>query len=295
MLRARVAWRVAAAVVAIAGGAAVSQLIAWSMACPLPTAPALLTAMLAYLTAHLLRAARVFLLLNNGTLRFSDVLVTHCHSAGISALIPFKLGEGYRVGVLASLCRDPLRAVVAVWIERIWDVVLLCTLAISFQVAGVSDGLNRLLWPAAGFLLASTLVFLVLPENLGLLKRYLVLRHNRPWVVTALACLSQIHRILQTAATIWRHRRVTIAWLSCAIWLLELLAVVSVAPLAQSAHLLLGGAADATPWAMPADAAAVSHRTVTTEVMVLLAAAAAPFLAVAAWRRSRSSLPRSPS
>ena len=249
---------------------------------------ALVLAALIYLVAHGLRALRLFLLLNDGRLRLSSVLVAHLHASGVSALIPFKLGEFYRVGVLTSVCGDPLRAVVAVWIERIYDLLLMVLVFSGCAIAAGAwpGGLRTFLVVTGGFLLASSLIFLVLPENLSLLKRYLVLRHNRPWVPRVLAAIDQLHIMLRTAAAVGRYRRATIIWLGAAIWTLEV-AVITITATSMDAEsiaaLLHGVAVEPRVWNAPVPAAA-ALRLATVDVLVAGALLLAPNLAVAAAR-----------
>jgi len=286
-------WRRSMAVAVTIGGVTALLYLIWRWGCMgWPSGdwhnPVLAAA--AYLAAHLVRAVRLFLLLNDGRLRFGMVLVGHFHAAGVSALIPFKLGEGYRIGVLGGICGDPVRAIMAVWIERLYDMVMITVLFASCALlAGAwPDGLRWFLALAAGFLFASALIFCVLPENLGLLKRYLVLRHNRPWVPRALAAIDRLHRLLQTAAAVGRHRRATIIWLGLLIWSLEATVIAMVGGFIPDAvsSLLRIAAVEGRVWQAPLHEAAVL-RLVSVDVLVAGAFLLAPILAIAVWRSAR--------
>jgi hypothetical protein len=286
--------RLALAGLFLAAAAALAYLL-WRWARPAGvTGPwsALALAAAAYLAAHALRGLRLFLLLNDGRLRLGAVLAAHVHAAGVSRLVPWKLGEAYRVAVLTGVCGDPLRAVAAVWIERLYDLPLvlglfgLCALA-----AGAwPSGLAPLLIVAAVFVLLSSLVFLVLPENLGLVARYLALRHNRPWVLRALDAIARVRRVLRTATAVWRHRQATVLWLGTAIWALEAAAIAAAAggwdPRILAA-LLRGAVVEDRVWEPPAPEAALL-RVATVDLLAAGALALTPALAAGLRSRRRA-------
>ncbi len=289
--RARVSWLLMIFVTLLGTGLGVGYL-GWRLSEFRPEMTgAVVGAGLAYLCAHGLRALRLFLLLNDGQLHLGRVAVAHLHAAGVSGLIPYKLGEVYRVAIIGSACGDPLRAVVAVWIERVYDIaaVIIIFSLISFSNGAMLPGLGIFLSLAIAFLLLSFLFFIVLPENLGLLKRYLVLRHNQPWVVTVLALIDRVHRVLRTGAAVWHHRIATIIWLSMAIWILDVTAILivvgSLDPGAIGVQLHDALVAPSI-WTVPTEAAA-SLRVATVDGLVILACLNAPTLLLTFWRRFR--------
>ncbi len=291
--RLRVGWLLMTLLTLLGTGLGVGYL-AWRLADARPLViGAVVGAGLAYLAAHALRALRLFLLLNDGQLRLGRIAVAHLHAAGVSSLIPFKLGEFYRIAIIGSVCGDPLRAVVAVWIERVYDIaaVIIVFVLISLASGAILPGLVFFLTFAVGFLLLSFLIFLVLPENLGLLKRYLVLRHNQPWVIILLAMIDRGHRVLRTAAAVWHHRIATIIWLGMAIWILDISAIFivigSLDAVAIGIHLHDAVIAPAI-WSAP-EPAATSLRLATVDLLVILACINAPHLLITFWRRFRQS------
>jgi|GEM_PF-3537827 len=291
--RLRVGWLFMGVLTLLGTGLAMGYLV-WRLSDARPLVVGVVVgAGLAYLGAHVLRAIRLFLLLNDGQLRLGRVAVAHLHAAGVSSLIPFKLGELYRIAIIGSACGDPLRAVVAVWIERVYDIaaVILLFSVISFATGAILPGLGLFLALAAAFLLLSFLIFLVLPENLGLLKRYLVLRHNKPWVVRVLAMIDCGHRLLRTASAVWHHRIATIIWLGMAIWILDMTAILIVVGGLDAAAIglqLHGAVVTPAIWTVPEDAA-TPLRLATVDLLVILACLNAPALLLTFWRRFRQS------
>ena len=265
----------------------------------------LLPAASIYLISHCLRALRIFLLLYDGRVRVGESFLAHLHAAGVSALIPFKLGELYRIAVFDRLIHNPIRALMTVWVERIWDAgALLLLLLLLVAVAKLEmEGLGRLAAMTLAFLFASGFLFLVLPENLNMIKRYLIIRQEGERALWALAMVDRFHRVLTTAATLLRYRILTIAWLTIGIWALEcgalLLVLESVgAPVDEAPGLLTSRLTELNPWAIPAGGtAAAAYRAATLDPLVaaaLITLVWATIIRGAAHgiKRRRASIPR---
>jgi hypothetical protein len=251
-----------------------------------PAAAAALAIIPLYLAAHALRALRLFLVLYDGDVRLRDTLVAHVHAAGVSALIPFKLGELYRVLSVQGLGVRLPRAVIAIWIERVFDALLVAgLLAIVAAVAGPAAVAGTAWFPAALalFLFASILLFLVLPENLVMVKRHLICKHNNAAALAILQLLDGLHRVLADASRIWRTRFATILWLSLGIWALEAGCVLIAAAIAGTgaaaggAHILSDVVVRSSPWTLDAAGSAVlaGYRLGSVDLLVIAALALA--------------------
>lgn len=248
--------------------------------------PAAWTALLVapcYLLVHALRALRLFLIFYDGNLRLRDAVFAHVHSAGVSALIPFKLGEIYRVAVLYATTGRLARALIAAWIERVFDTLLVMTLlGLIALIAGPAavSGAQWFLPVACIFLFVSFFLFLVLPENIAMIKRHLITKHHNAVALRALTILDRLHKLLAEAAVIWRSRFATILWLSLFIWLLEVGTVVALVGLlgggaevlATSAPIISDITVRSSPWSTDTVSSVwLAYRLGTVDILTLLA------------------------
>ena len=250
-----------------------------------PVALAALAIAPLYLVAHALRGLRLFLVLYDGKLRLRDALSAHFHAAGVSSLIPYKLGELYRMLMVHGLGVGLTRAVIAIWIERVFDAILVAgLLALLVAVAGPTAlaGVAWFLPLLAVFLFASVLLFLVLPENLVLVKRHLISKHNNATTLTILRLVDRLHRVLADASHIWRTRFVTFLWLSLGIWSLEAGCVLAALTLtggsldlaADGARILNDMTLRSSPWALvggSGDNAMACYRLGTVDLLAITA------------------------
>jgi hypothetical protein len=206
---------------------ALSAYLTWSLlARDVPTQlPRLLLLVLPiHLLAQGLRALRLFLLSYDRRIHAGDLFGVHLVSVAASHLVPFKLGEVIRIGLLGRLLDDPVRALLAIWSERIYDiamVVVLLLLLTGFHGTGPLDH-GAFLILASAFLFVSAFLFLVLPENLSMLKRYLLFRTSDRRSLRLLQLVDGLHGVLHRAGEMWRAHWATVSWLTIAIWGLEL-------------------------------------------------------------------------
>lgn len=176
-----------------------------------------------YLIGHLLRGLRLFLLLYDGRVMVGQVLLAHLHAAAVSRLIPFKLGEAYRIAVVDGVIRSPVRALLTVWAERVFDIAVVASgvIVLTALARSPTEGRDWFLILVALFLALSFVVLLVLPESLVLLNRYLITRHNSPRVVRLLASLARVQANLGMTARVIRARWASALSLTLCLWVIE--------------------------------------------------------------------------
>ena len=185
---------------------------------------AVLAAAMLYGAAHVLRAARLALLaapvLN---MRVRTVLLLHFHTAPVSFIVPFKLGELYRWQQLAWLSRNPGGSLLIVLLDRMLDaLVLLLALAV---VAGFAGRIAPGAVPIAGLLTVATMlglfVVFVAPGCLHALQAYILQNHSAPRARRVLRLVDASRLAVSSAKGRLRGNFLLLMLLSAAIWVIE--------------------------------------------------------------------------
>ena len=128
---------------------------------------AVAAAILAYVTAHILRAMRLYLILGIGRIRFRALLGYHAAVAFATLGIPFKLGETVRALELFRLLGNKVRGVFVVWTDRLLDVAMIVAVTVVLVVSGqLQASLIIVLAAASTFLALSVFVLLLLSPAL---------------------------------------------------------------------------------------------------------------------------------
>lgn len=193
-----------------------------------------------YASSHLLRVARLLVLAGDADLSVRRLAGAHLLSSP-AGFLPFKLGELVRLASVARAGAGAVGAVRTLWIERTFD-------AGVIALAGALAGTPALAtWVAVGWLLATAFALAVLPENVRLVKRWLIRRYTARWLVSVLPWIHRVGAELDRGRGQVRGRLGTLILLTGAIWGAEVGSLVLLAdgPLGSATVALLTALSDA--------------------------------------------------
>ncbi|MEA1937757.1 MAG: lysylphosphatidylglycerol synthase domain-containing protein [Pseudomonadota bacterium] len=182
---------------------------------------------LLYMGAHVMRILRLALILGQKVISLRRLALVHIHTAGVSAAIPFKLGEAYRIFEIGRANRSWGAALISVLIERIFDAAIMLIFILLPLLFGMGMTFDMLLFTGGvfAFLAMSAVLFLIVPENLPRLQMYLIRRYHSPWNLKMLAGLGALDKALSCVWRMLKGKYATIGLLTVAIWTLEMAAL----------------------------------------------------------------------
>lgn len=200
--------------------------------------PAAVGSIALYMAAHVVRALRLGVLIDDDRVGVRSMFIAHTFAAGVSLLIPFKLGELYRVIEIDRVIRNAsepptggwqpaARALLMVWIERVLDLVTLAAalvMAIAMRSSGAPglwSGFSPALLLAGAVVLATLAIFFVLPDNIESVKLYIIRRYNAPWTVGLVRTFSAVYDAIGQTPAVLERRGVTLIFLTLIVWALE--------------------------------------------------------------------------
>lgn len=184
-------------------------------------------AALVYLLSHLFRALRLAMLVGSHQVSLRRLTQVHFFTAGVSLLLPFKLGEVYRVVELRTVIGSTPRALLTVWIERAFDagILLLMIVCARLLTGGDSElGYVPLVVVSAAFLVLTLLGLLVLPENLQALSLFILRRYRSERAVAAMRAIRFMLDYVRHGQQVVAGKYAAVCAISALVWLLELLA-----------------------------------------------------------------------
>lgn len=185
---------------------------------------AVLAAAALYGAAHVIRAARLALLAAPAlNMHVRTVVLLHFHTAPVSFIVPFKLGELYRWQQLGWLSRNPGGSLLIVLLDRMLDaLVLLLALAV---VAGFAGRIAPNAVPIAFLLALATVlglfVVLVAPGCLHALQAYILQNHSAPRARRLLRLVDASRLAVGNARDRLRGNFLLLLFLSAVIWVIE--------------------------------------------------------------------------
>ncbi len=188
---------------------------------------------LLYLGAHLLRILRMLVLLGDSIGSVRAVAFAHAATAPVSALVPFKVGEIARVYAFGRASDGFLHGLRTVWIERTFDAAVIAAAGVAaLATLDQTAGLLPVTIAAFSVLVLTGVAITVLPENVGMVKAWLIRRYSTGWSIRALAFLHDLGMALRESRGLVQGKVATLATLTFALWGMELAALYFLMPVA---------------------------------------------------------------
>jgi len=182
-----------------------------------------------YMLSQAVRAARLIVIVGDPRVSIKRLACAHLIGAAASFILPFKIGDLLRLNEVAHVLKWPAetglwRAFSVMWIERVYDAAMVTVFLglVSLSTAS-ADGATILpiIIALALFVIGTTLVLFILPENLDDLALFIARRYAGGGAIRVLRYISRVHGLISEVRRLLRYKQVTILGLSAAIWGLE--------------------------------------------------------------------------
>jgi len=182
---------------------------------------------LVYLTSHLLRSFRLYVILLDFERSFVRILALYATLTFVNRMFPFKFGEVFRFFEFTHMFNSPRLAVVVIATERFFDAViliwlLLYGLMLDSSIIGDTTVLLIVLSVVAIF---GVLIYRGLPGFARYLRLLAATRSRGTRGLTALRLAAWLEDIWLDVHRLLKGRAVVLALISFAVWTLEIAAM----------------------------------------------------------------------
>jgi Lysylphosphatidylglycerol synthase TM region len=196
----------------------------------------------AYLFSHVLRSVRVGLMIGKQDFSFLSLINAQFYTNGVNLILPFKLGEVYRIIEFNKLFKDSERTFITVLAERTLDFIILFVGLFIFLYLtdyGLID-LHVTVIIGTVFIVSVIIIYYVLPENLRSFNLFLAKRYTNNSVTKILSVSSKLYTVINNIKIILRRKSSTIVLLTVLIWASEIVGLFFIYDfLLQTNHLFL--------------------------------------------------------
>lgn len=183
-------------------------------------------ALIFYLGAHMFRTLRLGMLIGGWQVGLRTIFYIHFLTAAVSAALPLKVGDVYRVVELSAVAGGTVRSILIVWWERVFDIcVILAILIFAFSTTPVSAHAPyyAITGAAVVFILGTAVVFFVAPDNFRRLSLLIIRRHDSPRSIGVLRALNATHQAIKGAPAIVKNKLPSLITLTALIWMFEVI------------------------------------------------------------------------
>lgn len=176
---------------------------------------------------HVIKAARLYLALYGSDITFRACLKIYCRVLPASVVIPFKLGEFFRMYCYGQYIENILKGMVIILLDRFMDTAALLT-AIILVLAFNGGHMTFFAYMLMVFLMYTLLLYFVFPGVLGFWKGCLLRAKASKSNLSVLRILETLNTVYQEIAGVAKGRGIILYFMSLAAWALEIGSLVTV-------------------------------------------------------------------
>lgn len=175
--------------------------------------------LLLFLLIHLMRFARMYFILLEDLIKPNRFLQLYIKTTFVSTLIPFKIGEIFKMYCYSIETNNTMKGVVAVLIEKFFDALVLCIFMIPYAL--MNNSLSPLLIILMIFIILALLLYFSFNGTYQYLNRFLVCRGGGNKSLVLLKILEGAKKTYNETKQTLQGRFILLLFLSLAAWGIE--------------------------------------------------------------------------
>lgn len=170
---------------------------------------------------HFIKAGRLYFALYGSNISIGTYLKIYCKVTPVSVVIPFKLGEFFRMYCYGKVLGDALKGIVIVVLDRFMDTLAL--VSIVFIVWFFNGGnVAAVVYILLLFLVFALFVFYALPGVYTFWKHYILKSRATDGKLLALSMLEAVNRIYEEIKGVSTGRGIILYFMSLLAWIVEI-------------------------------------------------------------------------
>jgi hypothetical protein len=184
----------------------------------------LLALVVIVIVVQLLKATRLYILLVDKNMLYVTNLMLYTKTTAVSVIIPFKIGEIYKILCYGKEIRNYVSGIVIVLLDRLIDtIVLLCIMTVFLLLSDQTIQMVYLFLSIC--VITLVFVYAIFGTLYGYWNDYLIKRGQTKGSITMLDNLRQINNGHQYIMTLLRGKALLLFFMSLLAWSIELLGI----------------------------------------------------------------------
>lgn len=164
---------------------------------------------------------RLYLALYGTGISLQDYLKTYCKVTPVSIMIPFKLGELFRIYCYGIEINNVLKGIVVILLDRFMDTIALITVVFGLCIV-MGGHITSLVYLLVFFLIMLTIIYIVFPGLYKFWKKYLIDGKASAHKIWALECIEKINSIYIEIEGVVKGRGILMYAISLVAWAIEI-------------------------------------------------------------------------
>lgn len=217
---------------------------------------------------HIIKASRLYLVLYGSDITFRSYLKVYCKVTPVSMIIPFKLGEFFRMYCYGSMLNNIIKGIVIVILDRFMDTIALVTMILLIWIFN-GGHITSLVYVLLIFLISIVVMYCAFPGVYKFWKHYMLCAKATKRKLTILKLLGMMEHVYEEVQGVSKGRGIILYVMSLIAWTVEISGVVLKTGIFSNTD-MSGDVADYLSAAMGGNTSVELKLFVFTSVMAML-------------------------
>lgn len=170
---------------------------------------------------HIVKAGRLFLALYGLEIACKDFIKAYCKVTPVSVIIPFKLGEFFRMYCYGTLIGNVFKGIVIILLDRFMDTMALVTVIILVWMIN-GGSMASFVYTLFVFLVFVLIIYFVYPGVYKFWKKYLLKAKASEYKLSVLRLLERLNTIYCEVENVAKGRGIILYFMSLIAWGVEI-------------------------------------------------------------------------
>ncbi len=178
------------------------------------------TGIVLFLLIHIIKMFRMYLVLLEQKIDFKRFVFAYCRTTLLNLIIPFKLGELYRIVVYSRITKSAGIGIAGVIVDRFFDTLALVLILLPLHILFPSD-VSAVSVFLAVFVVLIVFIYAMFPSAYGYLNRYIIMNRESARSMAVLKWLEVLDLGYIHVKKLVSGRYALITLMSFAAWVIE--------------------------------------------------------------------------
>jgi len=192
--------------------------------------PLLVVTLAGFALVHTIKMMRLYLVVMEQQIPFKRFVPAYLRTTLVNLIIPYKIGEIYRVGVFSRITGSLNIGFFSVLIDRFFDTLALILILLPYQMISGS-GVSATVLLLTAFLLVVIFAYIMFPSSYRYLNRYIIVNKSSKRSMSALRGLEKVNDWYKYVKGLVSGRYGLMLLFSLAAWLFEIFVLYGIAGL----------------------------------------------------------------
>lgn len=177
---------------------------------------------------HAIKAGRLYLALYGSDITFRSYLKVYCKVTPASMIIPYKLGEFFRMYCYGKILDSMIRGIVIIILDRFMDTIALVTMILIIWGGGWIGGghITFLVYVLLIFLIFILIVYFAFPGVYKFWKHYMLSAEATERKLSILKMLGMLNHVYEEIQGVSKGRGIILYFMSLVAWAVEIVGVI---------------------------------------------------------------------